>query len=157
MRECALSADLAPGARLRARGGVAARQAGGTRHSATPHHHPHLPATTRPRQLIGSPSNSSRMLSISSTMDPQRIRAQRPLDPPQSHQIHYRSIQVSQGARGHFGLKKSTPPAGISAAKSPLPRRTTLDVTRRIARPRREHIEIGRQRPIGLSERPQNR
>ena len=116
---CALSADLAPGTRLRARGGVAAQQAGGTRHSATPHHHPHLPATTRPRQLIRSPSNSSRLSSIGSTMDPQQIRAQQPLDSPQLHQIHHRSIQVSQGARGHFGLKKAHPQRGLVLPSRP--------------------------------------
>ena len=112
--------------------------------TATPHHPPpQLQVTTRPRHLIGSPSNSARILSMGHTTDPQRIRAQRRPDPPQSHQNHPRSSQASQDTRGHFRLAQTLPPMGLSITRSPLPRRATPNVARRVARPRSGYLQIG--------------
>ena len=150
MRGNAPSSDLEPGAR---RSGAVARPAGGvaTRDSQPRPHHPppQLQVTMRPRHLIGSPSNSARISSMGHTTDPQRIRAQRRPDPPQSHQNCLRQFQGSQGARGHFRLKQTMPPTRLSVPKSPLSRRTTPNVARRVARPKSKYIEIERQRPIG--------
>jgi hypothetical protein len=160
-RRNALSSGLEPGAR---HGGAADRQAGGVA-TRVPQPQPHthnsfhtnLSSIARPHHLIGSPSNSAIISSKTGTTDPQRIRAQPRLDPPQSHQNRLRSSQDSQGARGPFGLKQTTPPTGLSAPKSPLPRRRTPNVARCVARPRSEPIEIGRDRPIGRSDHSQNR
>jgi hypothetical protein len=159
-RRNALCSDLEPGAR---RGGAADRLAGGMA-TRVPQPQPHthnsiytnLSSIARPHHLIGSPSNSAIISSKTGTIDPQRIRAQPRLDPPQSHQNRLRSSQDSSGARGLFGLKQTKPPTGFSVPKLPLPRRTTPDVAHRVARPRRVHIEIGRDRPIGRSEWSQN-
>jgi hypothetical protein len=88
--------------------------------------------------------------------DLQRIRVQRCLDPPQCYSNHSSSSQDSQGARGRFGLKQTTPPMGLSAPELPLPRRAMPDFARCVARPRRETIEIGHDRPIGQLEHSQN-
>jgi hypothetical protein len=138
MQKCALQ-------RLRARsptwrsGGPTGRWRGHARATATatsPHHHPHAPSIARPHHLIRSTSNLARTSSNNLTTDLQRIRAQRSPDPPQSNQNHSGPSQDSQGARGPFGLKQTTPPTGLSTPKSPLPCRTTPDVARRVARPR---------------------
>ena len=157
MRGNAPSSDLEPGAR---RSGAVARPAGGvaTRDSQPRPHHPppQLQVTMRPRHLIGSPSNSARISSMGHTTDPQRIRAQWRPDPPQSHQNCLGQFQGSQGARWHPRLKQTMPLTGLSAPKSPLPRRRVPNVARCVARPRRGHTVIGRQRQIGRSENPQN-
>ena len=114
-------------------GGLTCQWRGNARLSATatPHHPPpQLQATTRPRHLIGSPSNLARISSMGRTTDPQRIRAQRHTDPPQSHQNHPRSSQASQDVRRHFGLAQMLPPMGLSITRSPLPHRMTPNVTR---------------------------
>ena len=148
----AQSDDLEPGARRR---GVAARQASGvaTRMPQPQPHtlnstHTHLASIARPRHLIRSPSNSARVLSICGTTHPQRIRAQRRPDPPQSHQNCLRQFQGSQGAHRHFRLKQTMPPTRLSVPKSPLSRRTTPNVARHVTRPKSKYIEIGRQWPI---------
>ena len=151
--------------RLRARsptrrsGGPTCRWRGNARLSATAtlhHPPPKLQAATRPRHLIGSPSNLARISSMGHTMDPQRIRAQRRPDPPQSHQNCLGQFQGSQGARGHPRLKQTMPLTGLSAPKSPLPRRRAPNVTCCVARLRRGHTVIGRQQQIGRLENPQN-
>ena len=125
--------------RLRARcpmqwsGGPTCQWHGNARLSATatPHHPPpQLQATTRPRHLIGSPSNLARISSMGHTMDPQQIRVQRCPDPPQSYQNHPRSSQASQDVHRHFGLTQMLPPMGLSITRSPLPRRMTPNVMR---------------------------
>ena len=144
---------------MRRSGGPTGRWRGHARATATatsPHHHPHSPSIARPHHLIRSTSNLARTSSNNLTTDLQRIRAQLCPDPPQSNQTHPRSSQGSQGARGPFRLKQTTPPTRLSALQSPLPRRTTPDVARCVARPRSEPIEIGRDRPIGRSEHSQN-
>ncbi|KAH9988335.1 hypothetical protein BJV77DRAFT_1021894, partial [Russula vinacea] len=85
-----------------------------------------------------------------------QIRAQRCPDPPQSHQNCLGQFQGSQGAHGHPRLKQTTPLTGLSAPKSPLPCRRAPNVVRCVARPRRGHTVIERQRQIGRSENPQN-
>ena len=153
----AQSDDLGPRAR---RSGAPARQAGGVA-TRLPQPQPHtlnthtnLPSIARPRHLIRSPSNLARIPSICGTTHPQRIRAQRRPDPPQSHQNCLGQFQGSQGARGHPMLKQTTPLTGLSAPKSPLPRRRAPNVARCVARPRRGHTVIGQQRQIGRSENP---
>jgi hypothetical protein len=155
----AQSDDLEPRAR---HNGAPARQAGGVA-TCMPQPQPHtlnthtnLPSIARPRHLIRSPSNMARIPSICGTMHPQRIRVQRRPDPPQSHQNCLGQIQGSQGARGHPRLKQMTPLMGLSALKSPLPCRRAPNVARCVARPRRGHTVIERQRQIGRSENPQN-
>ena len=118
--------------------------------------HINLPSIARPRHLIRSPSNLARIPSICGTTHPQQIRAQRRPDPPQSHQNCLGQFQGSQGARGHPRLKQTTPLTGLSAPKLPLPRRRVPNVARCVARPRRGHTVIGRQRQIGRLENPQN-
>ena len=152
-RGYAQSDDLEPRAR---HSGAAARQAGGVATCVPqpqPHTlnstHTHLASIARPRHLIRLPSNSARVSSICGTTHPQRIRAQRRPDPPQSHQNCLRQFQGSQGARGHFRLKQTMPPTRLSVLKLPLSRRTTPNVARHVARPKSKYIEIGRQRPIG--------
>ena len=113
--------------------------------TATPHHTPlQLQATTRPRHLIGSPSNLARISSMGRTTDPQRIRAQWRSDPPQSHQNHPMLSQASEDTRGHFRLAQTLPPMGLSITRSPLPRRTTPNIARRVARPRSGYLQTGR-------------
>ncbi|KAH9976085.1 hypothetical protein BJV77DRAFT_1054147 [Russula vinacea] len=135
-RGYAQSDNLEPRAR---HSGAAARQAGGvaTRVPQPQPHtlnstHTHLASIACPRHLIRSPSNSAR---------------RRP-DPPQSHQNCLRQFQGSQGACGHFRLKQTMPPTRLSVPKSPLSRRTTPNVARRVTRPKSKYIEIGQQRPI---------
>ena len=96
MRRNALCSDLEPGAR---RGGAADRLAGGVAmHMPQPQPHTHnsiytnLSSIACPHHLIGSPSNSAIILSKTGTIDPQRIRAQPRLDPPQSHQNRLRLL-----------------------------------------------------------------
>jgi predicted component of type VI protein secretion system len=138
----ALCSDLEPGAQ---HGGAADRQAGGVatrvpQPQPQPHTHnsihTNLSSIVRPHHLIGSPSNSAIISSKTGTIDPQRIRAQPHLDPPQSHQNRLRSSQDSSGARGLFGPKQTKPLMGLSAPKSPLPCRRTPNVAHHVARPR---------------------
>ena len=98
-------------------GGPTCRWRGNARLSATAtlhHPPPQLQATTRPRHLIGSPSNLARISSMGHTTDPQQIRVQQRPDPPQSHQNCLGQFQGSQGARGHPRLKQTTPLTGLS-------------------------------------------
>ena len=112
--------------------------------TATPHHPPlQLQATTRPRQLIGSPSNLARISSMGRTMDPQQIRAHQCPDPPQSHQNHPRLSQASEDTCGHFRLAQMLPLMGLSITRSPLPHRTMPNVMRRVARPRSGYLQTG--------------
>ena len=94
-------------------------------HLATPPDHLHLPSTTCPRQPLGSPSNSARILSMGRTTDPQRIRAQQHPDPLQYHKNYSSAIQDSHSACGLFSPKQTIPPARFSVDKSTLPRRTS--------------------------------
>jgi hypothetical protein len=56
-------------------------------HKTQPHHtSTKVPATAHPRQHLGLAPNSVEISSIGGTTKPQRIRAQRHPDPPQSHQ-----------------------------------------------------------------------
>ena len=158
-RGYAQSDDLEPRAQ---RSGAPARQAGGVA-TRVPQPQPHtlnthtnLPSIARPRHLIRSPSNLARIPSICGTTHHQRIRAQWHPDPPQSHQNCLGQFQGSQGAHGHPRLKQTTPLTGLSAPKSPLPRRRAPNVARCVASPRRGHTVIERQRQIGRSENPQN-
>jgi hypothetical protein len=126
----ALCSDLEPGARC---GGPTGQWRGHACATATstatpPHHHPHIPATTRPCQLIGLPSKLARLSSKTSTTDLQQIRAQGRPDPPQYYQNHLSSPQDPQDVRGPFGLKQTMPPMGLSALKLPLPRRRAPDI-----------------------------
>ncbi|KAH9985268.1 hypothetical protein BJV77DRAFT_1033451 [Russula vinacea] len=150
MRGNAPSSDLEPGAR---RSGAVARPAGGVAtHDSQPqpHYTTLLPNSKRPR-----PSPPHRIaLKLGQNIehgpydDPQRIRAQRRPDPPQSHQNCLGQFQGSQGRRA-LQAQKTMPPTRLSVPKSPLPRRTTPNVARHVARPKSKYIEIGRQRPIG--------
>ena len=153
----AQSDDLEPRAR---RSRAPARQASGVATRVPQPHtlntHTNLPLIARPRHLIRSPSNLARIPSICGTTHPQQIRAQRRPDPPQSHQNCLGQFQGSQGACGHPRLKQTMPLMGLSAPKSPLPRRRAPNVTRCVARLRRGHTVIGRQRQIGRLENPQN-
>ena len=145
-RGYAQSDDLEPRAR---HNGAPARQAGGvaTRMPQPQPHmlntHTNLPLIARPRHLIRSPSNLARILSIRGTTHPQQIRAQRRPDPPQSHQTCLGQFQGSQGACRHPWLKQTTPLTGLSAPKSPLPRRRVPNVACCVTRPRRGHTVIG--------------
>ena len=161
-RRCGSTCGYVQSDNLARRSGAPARQAGGVA-TRVPQPQPHtlnthtsLPLIACPRHLIRLPSNLARILSICGKTHPQRIRAQRRPDPPQSHQNCFRQFQGSQGTRGHFGLKQTMPPTRLSVPKLPLPRRTTPNVAHRVARPRRGHTVIGRQRQIGRSENPQN-
>ena len=112
--------------------------------TATPHPPPQLQATTCPHHLIGSPSNLARILSMCHMTDPQRIRAQWCPDPPQSHQNYPRSCQASQDTCRHSRLAQMLPPIRLSISRSPLPRRTTPNVTHQVARPRSGYLQIWR-------------
>ena len=162
-RRNALSSDLKPGARC---GGAADRQAGGVATSAPqpqpqPLHHTTILIFQQPRALTNSsdcPQNWHEYRARLVRQTPSesgRSRALIPLNHTKTGLGRLKS-QDSQGARGPFGLKQTTPPTGLSAPKLPLPRRAAPDVVRCVARPRRVHIEIVRDRPIGRSEWSQN-
>ena len=134
-----------------------AQQASGTRHSATPHYHPHLLATTCPHQHLGSPSNSARILrKTSGTTNTWQIRVQWHPDPPQSYQNQVNPSQDPQGTHRHHRIKQTTFPMELSAPKLPLPCRTMPNVACLITRPKRMCTEMRRQRLIGGSERSKN-
>jgi hypothetical protein len=65
-------------------------------------------------------------------------------------------LKTLKARAGDSASNKRLSQQGLVPPRLPLPRRTTPDVAHRVARPRRVHIEIWRQWPIGRSERSQN-
>ena len=121
-RRYAQSNDLEPRAR---RSGVPARQAGGVvmrvaqppqplNSSNTQH-----AATTHPRRQLGSAPNSVEISSIGGTMDPQRIRVPRFLDPRQPHKTFISGVKAPTAHAGILASNKQLPRLGLAQASQP--------------------------------------
>ena len=154
-REYVQRDDLEPRAR---RSGAPARQAGGAAMRAAQPPQPHNPsssqhtATAHPRRLLGSAPNSVEISSIGGTMDPQRIRALRSLDPRQSLKTFISGYKAPTARAGIPASNKHYPQQGLVQTSPPckLERRPTS----RAASPgpsakRRDRAPMA-DRPIGV-------
>ena len=139
-RRNALRSNLEPGAR---RCGAVDRQAGGVatctpQPQPQPLHHTTILTFQRPRTLASSSDRPQNWHEY-------QARLVRRIPSESGHSgalISFNHTKISLAhlktpkAHGQFSLKQMTPPMGLSAPKSPLPRRTTPDVACRVARPR---------------------